>query len=310
MQVTSVSRTETTKLKTLFILSVQIVLAPILFLVGYFVGWKLCHPKRYKVKGTPEEYSLPFQNVTFKSNDGKTRLNGWMMSTKNATGTIIFSHGYRGSRTKAPTHSLKLAKFYLENGYNVLMFDYRNAGESAGKLSTVGLMETEDLIGAIDYIKRNKKSKIVLIGWSTGGSSALMAAAKRSVDAIITDSAFHNLEAYLNENLAKWTKLPSFINPFIMFAFPLITKGKHPRMVKPIESLDKLHCPIYFIHNEKDSMIPHESAINMYKTYKGKKELWITSKGNHVTNHISNNDYLEKTNIFLDAILKEKVPLS
>ncbi|MGM0877338.1 MAG: hypothetical protein ACQEWV_22040 [Bacillota bacterium] len=64
-----------------------------------------------------------------------------MLKAKNSKCTIIFSQGYVGNRTKAPIRSIELANYYVQKGYNVLMFDYRNMGESGGNMSTVGILK-------------------------------------------------------------------------------------------------------------------------------------------------------------------------
>ncbi|MBM7569995.1 alpha/beta fold hydrolase [Aquibacillus albus] len=286
-------------------LILQIIFSPILAVIGLVVAWGLTHPKRNKVKGNPAKHGMTFQDIVFKSADHKTNLKGWLMEAANPVGTIIFSHGYRGSRTKSPINSLKLAKHYVEKGYNVLSFDYRNCGESEGNKSTVGALESKDLIGAIQYIKRNMTyKKIILMGWSTGGACAIMAAAKENVDAIIADSAFDNLETYLDDCLSEWTNLPKLVNPFILFFFPILSLGYHPRMVNPSKSLDKINCPVYFIHNQNDEKVPHTCSVRMHQAYQGVKKLWITSKGGHVKNHLSNQDYLINIDDFLDEAVK------
>ncbi|MCP8616247.1 alpha/beta hydrolase [Salirhabdus salicampi] len=306
MQVTQVNNAIIQSIKHIMILTVQILLAPLWIAIGIIVGWRLCHPRRYQVKGTPKKYNMNYHDVSFMSNDQSTTLKGWYIKSDAPKATIIFSHGYLGNRTKYPNRSLDLAKFYRNNGFDILMFDYRNCGASEGNKSTVGIHEQDDLIGAIDFVKEhNPHTNIVLIGWSTGGSSAIMAAKERNVDVIITDSAFHNLEDYLIENLTKWTKLPSFINPFIMLTFPLVCNGLHPRMSKPIHALKHIDCPIFFIHSEKDSTIPHNCTMKMFDKYNGIKKLWITRKGDHVKNHLSNREYCKTTLSFINKAIKK-----
>ncbi|MCT2535144.1 alpha/beta fold hydrolase [Aquibacillus koreensis] len=282
---------------------IQVILSPILMIMGFIVAWKLSHPKRSKVKGSPRTYGLAYKDVEFKSADNKTSLKGWLIEAEKPIGTIIFSHGYRGSRTRSPIQSLKLAAYYVKKGYNILTFDYRNCGESEGKKSTIGLFETKDLIGAIRYTKQKVDyKKLILMGWSTGGSCSIMAAAQEEADAIIVDSAFDDLESYLNNNLSNWTNLPKLVNPFILFFFPFLSFGNHPRMVNPSKSLDDVNCPVYFIHNQDDDKVPHTCSVRMYHNYKGRKRLWITNKGGHVKNHLSNKEYLSNIDRFLESV--------
>lgn len=287
-----------------------ILFSPLLIIVAAVVAWSFSHPKRVVVKGNPASAGLDYEDVVFTSKmKDKALLKGWWIPTKSTDvkGTIVFSHGYQGNRLKHPRNIMALAQKFVEDGYHVFTYDFRNCGDSEGKMSTVGLYETYDLLGAIDYIKKNKDyQKLILMGWSTGAAVSIMAAGKfKKVDAVIADSPFYDLEVYLDENMPKWTKLPAFINPFVMFIIPLIAKGLHPRMCKPVEALKNIKCPIMFIHSKMDRFIPYTHSQKLFQDYQGKKEMWLTESGDHIKVHLAYDDYSDRTLSFLNKYIQK-----
>jgi len=69
------------------------------------------------------------------------------------------------------------------------------------------------LLGAVDYVKSKPElnQEIVLMGFSMGASTSILAAAREpAVSAVIADSPFADLKNYLNDKLSVWTELPSF----------------------------------------------------------------------------------------------------
>src|SRR5215472_5363145 len=73
------------------------------------------------------------QNVTFTASDG-VRLAGWLAIASSGAPTIILVHGFKGSRIDM----LPWARFLYAAGYNVLLFDERGCGQSAGWGITLG----------------------------------------------------------------------------------------------------------------------------------------------------------------------------
>lgn len=82
----------------------------------------------------------------------------------------------------------------------MLLFDFRNSGESEGNLTTVGQLEVRDLLGAVDYVKSKPEisRKVVLLGFSMGATASLLAGARdREVDAVIADAPLADMRSYL-----------------------------------------------------------------------------------------------------------------
>ncbi|ATZ19011.1 alpha/beta hydrolase [Williamsoniiplasma somnilux] len=78
---------------------------------------------------------------------------------------IISSHWFAGNKYWA----LYWAKPFIVLGYNILVYDFRNHGASEKSDVTMGLKESYDLLGAMNWLKNNKKYKTLgLMGVSMG----------------------------------------------------------------------------------------------------------------------------------------------
>ncbi|MGE5391023.1 MAG: alpha/beta hydrolase [Deltaproteobacteria bacterium] len=248
-----------------------IVLVPVtgVFGIAGYTGWNLTHPARAALTSTPEAVGLAYHNVEFTSRQDKLRLKGWLIPAENSDKTMIIAHGYRGNRTDAPI--LSLTRDMHLRGYNVLLFDFRGSGESSGDLVTVGQLETRDLLGAIDYVLSQPKiaNKIVLLGFSMGATTSLLAGARDpEVDAVIADAPFADMKSYLDDNLSVWTDLPSFpFNEAFFIIVPLLT-GLEPDQVSPLKEMSSYNGrPVLLIHGTADSKIPISNSEQLKKVY-------------------------------------------
>ncbi|KRE51902.1 alpha/beta hydrolase [Paenibacillus sp. Soil724D2] len=257
--------------------------------ISVYVGWQLTHPKRKPVDASPDEYGLHMENITFPSRSRDVQLDGWFLKSPFAPTdaipmTVIMSHGYAGTRLEKGLPALALAKSIVEAGYHVLMFDFRNSGKSEGEITTVGFLEKQDVLGAIDWVQERQPSKISLIGFSMGGSTSILAAAEeRAVLGVITDSAFSQLSPYLKDNLPVWSNLPRFpFTPLILLILPRLI-GINPHRVDALAAVDLIYPrPILFIHSRDDEAIPWSNSEGMWNRHPDAFELWVTQKAGHV----------------------------
>lgn len=211
------------------------------FLPPLSIGLYLTHPIPAKATKTPKDYGLEFEEIEFFSKKDQRKLSGWWIPSgiKDSNKTVITAHGYMNERSMEGIEGLKIAKVLTKNGYNVLMFDFRNAGKSEGRTTGLGYFEKHDLLSAIDYsIHDKKQKKIALLGWSMGASTAILAGCEHpAVSVIIADSPFSDLESFLKENLSYWSKLPKLpFTPIIYHSMRKLHKID-PNEVSPIKNV-------------------------------------------------------------------------
>jgi len=253
--------------------------------VAVLIGWKLTHPDRRPLTQSPEQFGLAGEPVRFPSRAGGVALSGWLLAPSGAARlTVIFAHGYAGNRLERGLPALALARSLVAAGCRVLMFDFRNSGESEGRLTTVGQLEKFDVLGAVDWVAARFAEPIGLLGFSMGGTASLLAAAEDSrVAGVVADSAFSRLKPYLRRNLSVWSKLPRYpFTPLIMAILPILTRMR-PDEVDALAAVKRLYPrPALFIHSEADKAIPAANSRELQAAHPDRFGLWTTPEGGHV----------------------------
>ena len=281
----------------LVILKTVAVLAGFVLVASLLQFLMSIHPLRHHSQDTPGDYGLKFENVSFRTSDTIT-IKGWLIGSEKAKGTVIIGHGYPFDKWNV----LPVVKF-LYPEYNLLLYDHRYFGESSGSVTTVGIKETEDVKAAVDFVhKRFTEKPVALYGFSLSASAMLMAGTK--VNAIVTDSAYANLENMVQQMYRIFGPLKF---PFVQTTnlFSMIFFGKHPRKVSPALAVQDSKVPILVIHGEKDSQIPVENAY-LLKESNPDIELWIARNSDHVQAHaLYKKEYEKRIKDFLRKHMKK-----
>lgn len=264
-----------------FLMLVTIISSIIIFL-GYYTYLKIVKKSKrtlreeinYLIKNNviKEGYyeSLNKEEFIVQTKD-KLSLKGILIKTNEASrGTIIFSHGI------SCTHGMmiKHVDLFLKNKFNVVLFDQRRHGNSEGKFSSYGYYEKEDLSLFVNYVKNEfKEDKFIgVIGESMGASTALqMLGINNSVDFIIAESAFSDLEKVLKINLKEKYKVPYFIFGKLASLFSYLKHGFAFKDIKPIEVIKNNDTPILFIHGTEDKTAPYNMSIEMAQVSKNSR---------------------------------------
>lgn len=270
--------------------------------ISTYTGWKLVHPLKAVLSIQPVD--LPHKNVTFTDVNNSITLKGWLFSSSSRQTTVIMAHGYNKNRLQFGEKTFDLVKEIYSKGYNVLLFDFRNSGESDTAVTSVGLYEKNDLLGAIKFMKTQGTKKIVLLGFSMGASTSIMAAveSKDIVSGVISDSAFAELRSYLDENLSVWSHLPQIPFTWLTIKTTSIMLGMDISQVSPLNSMSQLQDrPVLLIHGTQDKKIPSKNSELLFKAGSSMTEFWEVPNANHVDAFNKYHDeYINKIITFLD----------
>jgi uncharacterized protein len=237
------------------------------------------HPQQ--VISSPAEFSMDFENIEFTTVDN-LHLRGWWIPCSESNRTIIFLHGYAGSKDP----DLKYSPAIHQAGFNILMFDFRAHGQSDGYLTTLGALETRDVKAAIDYVHSRGSEKIALLGFSMGGRTALLTAGvnRQGISAIVSDGGplrlFFTILQQFKEKRIPWG-LRHFLTASILLGATL-------RTCENLFKIDPIRCtrvlrsiPIYLIHAELDSYTRLEDLQTMVAELGENAKLEIVPAVNH-----------------------------
>ena len=128
------------------------------------------------VTNVPSNILPSYSTTSFESLDGQTALQGWFFKTSNPISTIIVVHDTGSNRLPFGVEMIDMIENWLDNGYNVFMFDQRHSGASAGDISSYGYLEWQDVLGAIAIVRKiSVTTDVILFGIGTGCTSQIIA---------------------------------------------------------------------------------------------------------------------------------------
>ncbi|PIS42772.1 MAG: hypothetical protein COT24_01715 [Candidatus Kerfeldbacteria bacterium CG08_land_8_20_14_0_20_40_16] len=247
--------------------------------VSFFAFYTSLRPPRIKGYSTPQDFGYQYEAVSFKTEDG-LNLKGWFLPAgESSTKTIIILHGYPAEKGDVLTWAL-----FLHDNYNLLFFDFRYFGESAGRYTTLGWKEQKDLEAAVEYLKTRSdvdSQSIGVMGFSLGGAVAIMGAGDiPEIKTVVADSPYATLDdladilfkkfSILKKPLIWSTKLWSRI--FLKFDFS---------QVSPLAASENSTTPLLLIHGDQDKQIPLEQSKKIFEAAKGPVELWQVNGADH-----------------------------
>lgn len=226
---------------------------------------------------TPQKAKLEFRDVTLTAADG-TRLHGWWMPAKpgvQVKGTVLHLHGNGGNLA----WHLGGSYWLPEQGYQVLMIDYRGYGLSQGKPSLPAVYQ--DIEAAMDWLENAPQAKgkpLVLLGQSLGGAMAIhYLAAHPEQRQRFSALVFDGVPASYRE-VGRFALSTSWLTwPLQVPLSWLVPDGDSA--IRSIERLDT--PPKLFFHSIDDDLVPMDSGIRLYQHAPPPRVLQLT-RGAHV----------------------------
>lgn len=289
-----------------FILLLLVVLAVVI--ISAYNGWELLHPAKKNIEAFSSNIVPEYRDISFRGADKSIVLKGWFFQTKSSDRTVVLAHSYGKNRLEFGEKSINMIKSFLDKGYNVFTFDFRNSGQSEGKYTTLGYYEKDDLKAAAEYVKQQGSKHVFLMGFSTGAAASILAAGEEKVEAVIADSPYSNLEDYLKRDLNRWVGLPAFpFNNTILYAMEIMS-GIDTDNADTEKSLENLPpCRLLFIHGKGDNIIPVENSRKLDSRYAetapGLSEMWETDDTGNATSYLKYpQEYMNKVFAFLEKI--------
>jgi pimeloyl-ACP methyl ester carboxylesterase len=186
------------------------------------------------------------------SSDG-IRLAGWYVPAGNGAGptapTVILVHGYAANKSDILPYGAG-----LHEAFNLVAFDMRNGGRSAGSATTYGVLEQHDLRAVIDWVEREKgPAWIGVLGNSMGAATAITEARTDArVRALALDS-MHTRLSYQVEQRLRHSGHPPYPGTWAIFIGSWIRTGQDLGAADPVDALrDVGDRPLLVTHGAAD----------------------------------------------------------
>ena len=283
--------------------------------MSVYYSREVIHPTPQPVVSIKENIAFDYSSVSFRSRDDITTLRGWLFNPVKKSKVVVLVHGFGGNRFPFAMETLDLIEAYAGVGFDTLVFDLRNSGDAEPTLSTFGLEEKDDVIGAINYLKGQGYKNIVLHGFSTGANAAVMAASQAPtelVGAVILDSPIIDVNKFVMYNIRlDHPKLPTF--PF-QYTIPLMLSLYTNNNIYGANLEENLLAfiprQVLLIHGDNDEIVSKFDTTQVYNKYLGlavgKISIWNVAGAKHAQGFMADRDgYLERITALIQRVYPE-----
>lgn len=226
---------------------------------------------------TPKRAGLEYRDIHLTAADG-TRLHGWWLPAKpgvEVKGTVLHLHGNGGNLA----WHLGGAYWLPEQGYQVLMLDYRGYGLSEGKPSLPAVYQ--DIEAAFAWLAQAPEvqgTPLILLGQSLGGALAVHYLSERperraALRAMVLDGVPASYRGVARHALStSWLTWPLQVP--LSWLVPDGDSALHS-----IAALEGL--PLLILHSTDDEVVPFANGRLLYQAARPPRAFQATS-GGHV----------------------------
>ena len=223
----------------------------------------------------PADYGLEpsrVDEITIPTTSGQS-LYGWYCRAERPVASALFCHGNRGNLTvDAP-----LLPVLVAAGMNVLTFDYRGYGRSAGHVTIRGILA--DAVHAARKHDELRPTELpsILYGNSLGGAIAAQTSKRHRFDGVVLQSTFTNLR-----DMARHTfpHLPMHLMAGTTFDTLAIVR--------------KIEVPLLVLHGTADNVAPCSMAHALYEHCSAPRWIQTIENGEHRNIHTLDREAFER----------------
>lgn len=252
------------------------------------------------------EHGVAGETVRIPSRRGKTLVAWWLPGQ--GRGTVVITHGWGANRELM----LPLATPLQAGGWNVLLFDARNHGESDADTFSSMPRFAEDTEAALAWLRARPGmagAPVALLGHSVGAAAVLLAASRRDdIGAVVSLSAFAHPDGMMRRWLAE-KGLPFFPVGWYVMRYVEHVIGHRFDAIAPVTTLPRVRCPVLLVHGRDDEVIPPHDAERLHACRGETPAMLRLLPGDHdLSQHIETE--LPELLAFIEAALAESAPAS
>jgi len=230
-----------------------------------------------------------------------------LKSPHNNQNVMVLVHGIKGNYYDL----LPVAFRYLEDGYNVILYNQRQTGLTGGKDYSFGVYEKLDL-DEVTLIARRlyPNGKLGVHGFSMGAATSAMHSELnekiKRVDFYILDAPYHTMESTLDLALNE-EKPPILPKKYIKWSGDLVLGMKnkiHYRDIEPLNAIKHANVPILIIHGTADKITDPEGSQLLYEAIPHENKRLIYFEGSaHCKAHKNHEErYFKEIYSFIDEM--------
>lgn len=255
---------------------------------SYYLAGTIIHINRQPVPRTPDDYGMDFESIAFNASDGVS-IKGWLIPGS-LDKLVLMTHVGGLTKYGSPVSYKNLTKLYDKEveflktaahlhreGYWVLMFDFRNHGESGVSpnkgITGIGLEEYKDVVAALSYIDRRDEIKDFTIGFMSfcTGANATIIAMSKEPGAFKNVKCLFAIQPISMEVFVRTYTRRLFTKPIAGLLLPMIKRfiiwrGASPlEKMSPKEYVKDIKVPTMYVQARNDPWTEMSDILGFYE---------------------------------------------
>lgn len=227
-------------------------------------------------------FPFPFREVNFVPEPG-AKLNALFFPTQAAQkrGVVLYFHGNADNLTRWGNY----ADRFLNRGYDVWMYDYREFGKSRGEFDEATFYRDAEFMYQ-QVLKQYPENQVVLYGYSLGTGIATKVAADHNPRLLLLEAPYFRIPDVW------WLHVPIYpYGQLMQYQF------------RTDERIVRVRCPMHFFHGTNDELVPYESSLKLARLLnRDPAELITTVEGGKHKNLAEFKTYQEELGVWLSRI--------
>jgi pimeloyl-ACP methyl ester carboxylesterase len=285
------------------------------------------NPKRQPIALSPADYGMAYEDIEFRNLEGQ-RLRGWFIPGDPRKVLLMTHpmfcnrHGFLAKNKsifmpKTVDIDLLLSmKALNQAGYSILSFDFRNHGASDKGLTGVGITEYQDVLGAIEYLKRRgelAQAELGLVGFCMG-ANAIMVALSQDPKQFAKARCMVAVQP-ISMNVFIRSYLRSSFGPLGLIMYPMINLlrqrlgGHSLEAMSPKPYVKDISIPILYAQGKVDPWTELADIQSIYDSTEAPKDFWWLETKNRPEAYQYVSENPRRMIEFLDAHMREKKPV-
>jgi pimeloyl-ACP methyl ester carboxylesterase len=196
----------------------------------------------------------------FATEDGQ-EIGAWYAEGAEEAPAVLLLHGNKGSRRNV----LGRAELMASRVCSALMISLRAHGDSTGDVNDIGWGARKDVVAAVEFLKRRRPGKpVVVLGVSLGSAAAAFAAEELGDTFVgyVLETPYQNLSDATRDRCR--TYLPPIVDFMAYLGLRLAATVVLPNFaeISPVRAIDKVpeHVPVLVLAGAEDRLAPVEAV--------------------------------------------------
>ncbi|PCS22500.1 alpha/beta hydrolase [Candidatus Enterovibrio escicola] len=257
----------------------------------WIAGSKLSSPAMSNANSIPFGYSVEVVVVD--------DVHGWYFPAEAHNICILLMHSNRGSKLDMVPRAI----FLQGSGYSAFAIDLQAHGETSGEHITFGYLESKSARSATRFLKETKECrKVVALGVSLGGASAILGAEPIDVEGYILESIYSSIETSVENRLdIRLGSVGTLFAPLLYQQVPL-RLGIALSELQPTHAVKNISAPALIMNGTDDRRTSIQEATLLFQNITSPKRFTSFKGASH--NDLYQFDSIKYETTVLDFLVK------